>query len=152
MEKINWITKHYNELTVDEFFDILYLRTEVFVVEQDCPYQEVDNKDKESFHLFGISKDNKVIAVSRILPQGLSYDEISVGRVAVKKDYRGKGIADEMMLKTLSFINKEFGQQPIRISAQEYLLSFYNRHGFSQVGNGYLEDNIPHVEMLKPIA
>ena len=94
MEKVTWQTKAFKTLTVDEYFEILYLRTEVFVVEQNCPYQEVDEKDRQSFHLFGRAENGEVIAVSRILPQGVSYDEVSIGRVALKKAYRGKGIAD----------------------------------------------------------
>ena len=148
MEKINWQTKHFKDLSVEEYWGILYLRTEIFVVEQDCPYQEVDEKDKVSFHLFGINERNEVIATSRILPQGVSYKEISIGRVALKKEIRGKGIADVMMLKTFEFIKNEFGEARVRISAQEYLINFYGKHGFKQVGEGYLEDNIPHIEMI----
>jgi len=148
MEKITWQTKHFKDLTVDEYFELLFLRTEIFVVEQDCPYQEVDEKDRVSYHLFGSAENGKVIAVSRVLPQGISYKEISIGRVALKKEYRRQGIADQMMLETFRFINQKFGKQPIRISAQQYLLKFYAKHGFNQVGEMYLEDNIPHVEMV----
>ncbi|PCH98025.1 MAG: GNAT family N-acetyltransferase [Gammaproteobacteria bacterium] len=145
---MSWQTKAFKDLTVDEYFEILYLRIEIFVVEQDCPYQEVDEKDRISFHLFGRAENGDVIAVTRILPQGVSYDEISVGRVALKKEYRGKGIADELMLETFKFIKSHFGEQPVRISAQQYLLNYYNKHGFRQVGDMYLEDDIPHVEMI----
>lgn len=148
MEKITWQTKHFKDLTVDEYFEVLYLRTEIFVVEQDCPYQEVDEKDRKSFHLFGRAENGQVIAVSRVVLPGVSYKEISIGRVALKKEYRGKGIANEMMNETLKFIEEQFGKQPIRISAQQYLLNFYSGHGFKQVGEMYLEDNIPHVEMV----
>ncbi len=148
MEKISWQTKAFKDLTVDEFFEIIYLRTEIFVVEQNCPYQEIDEKDRKSFHIFGKTPAGQLIAVSRILPPGVSYQEISIGRVGLKKECRGKGIADEMMNETLQFIESNFGKQAIRISAQQYLLSFYNKHGFQQVGEMYLEDNIPHVEML----
>ncbi|MGB0882227.1 MAG: GNAT family N-acetyltransferase, partial [Vicingaceae bacterium] len=148
MEKITWTTKAFKDLSIDEYFELLHLRTAVFVVEQDCPYQEVDEKDRKSFHLYGKTEKGEVIAVTRILPKGVSYDEISVGRVALKKEYRGKGIADTLMIETLQFIESEFGKQPIRISAQTYLLNYYNKHGFKQVGKGYLEDDIPHIEML----
>jgi ElaA protein len=149
MEKIIWQTKHFNDLSVDEYWEILYLRTAIFVVEQDCPYQEVDEKDKVSFHLFGSDEQGRVIATSRILPKGISYKEVSIGRVALKKEQRGKGIADIMMLKTFEFIKNLFGEAPVRISAQEYLKNFYGKHGFIQIGDGYLEDNIPHIEMLR---
>lgn len=146
---ITWISKAFKDLTVDEYFEIIHLRIAVFVVEQDCPYQEVDEKDRKSFHLFGRAENGKLIAVTRILPKGVSYKEVSVGRVALDKAYRGKGIADELMLESFKVIAKEFGQQSIRISAQEYLLNYYNKHGFEQVGDGYLEDDIPHMEMLR---
>jgi ElaA protein len=149
MEKIIWTTKAFKDLTVDDYFELLHLRVAVFVVEQDCPYQEVDEKDRQSFHLIGKTDSGEVIAVTRVLPQGVSYDEISIGRVALKKEYRGKGIADTLMIETFQFIEKKFGKQPIRISAQEYLLNYYNKHDFKQVGKGYLEDDIPHIEMLR---
>jgi ElaA protein len=149
MEKITWQTKHFNDLTVNEYWELLHLRTEVFVVEQDCPYQEVDEKDKVAYHLWGTDNNGKVIATSRVLPQGISYKEISIGRVVLKMEARGKGIADEMMIETFKFIKTQFGNQAIRISAQTYLLNFYGKYDFKQVGEGYLEDNIPHIEMLK---
>lgn len=151
MEKITWNTKHFKDLTVDEYFEILHLRTAIFVVEQDCPYQEVDEKDRKAFHLFGRAKNGEVIAVTRILPQNVSYDEISIGRVALKKEARGRGIADELMEQTLKFIESILGKQNIRISAQTYLLNYYGKFGFQQVGKEYLEDNIPHVEMLRQV-
>jgi len=149
MAKITWTTKAFKNLTVDEYFELLHLRVAVFVVEQDCPYQEVDEKDRQSFHLFGRAENGEVIAVTRVLPKGVSYQEISIGRVALKKEFRGQGIADTLMIETFKFIEREYGKQPIRISAQEYLLNYYNKHEFVQVGDGYLEDDIPHVEMLK---
>src|SRR3990167_1574532 len=126
MEKITWQTKAFKDLTVDEFFEIIQLRTAIFVVEQNCPYQDVDEKDRKSFHLFGKTPKGQLVAVSRILPPGVSYQEISIGRVALKKEYRGKGIADEMMKESFQFIENHFGKQAIRISAQHYLLNFYN--------------------------
>jgi ElaA protein len=151
MEKIIWQTKAFKDLSVDEYFEILFLRTEIFVVEQDCPYQEVDEKDRQSFHLFGRAENGEVIAVTRVLPQGISYNEVSIGRVALKKTFRGQGIADVLMIESFNFITKQFGNVPIRISAQEYLLKYYTKHGFNQVGEMYLEDDIPHLEMLKTV-
>ncbi|MCB0400755.1 MAG: GNAT family N-acetyltransferase [Flavobacteriales bacterium] len=148
MEKINWNTKAFNDLTVNEYWEILHLRTAIFVVEQDCPYQEVDEKDRKSYHLFGRNEQDEVIATSRIVLPGISYPEVSIGRVALKKEERGKGIADRMMLETFAFIGKTFGDVPVRISAQEYLKNFYSKHGFKQVSESYLEDDIPHIEML----
>ena len=146
---ITWTTKTFKDLTVDEYFELLHLRIAVFVVEQNCPYQEVDEKDRQSYHLFGRAENGEVIAVTRVLPKGVSYQEVSIGRVALKKEFRGKGIADTLMIETFKFIETELGKQSIRISAQEYLLNYYYKHGFTQVGDGYLEDDIPHVEMLK---
>ena len=149
MAEINWQVKHFNELTVPEYHDLLFLRIEVFVIEQDCPYQDVDNKDKVAYHVFGTNNKNETVAVARILPKNVSYTEISIGRIAVDKNNRGTGIADDLMNTCFEFIEQQFGKQPIRISAQQYLLNFYNRHGFKQVSEMYLEDNIPHIEMLK---
>lgn len=149
MAKIRWICKHFSELSALEYHHILFLRTEVFVVEQNCPYQEVDEKDVVAFHLFGLNKKNEVVAVTRILPQGVSYQEVSIGRVAIKKMYRGTGLAHELMLESFAALENIYGKQPIRISAQEYLVNYYSKHGFKQVGEMYLEDDIPHVEMLK---
>lgn len=151
MAEINWQVKHFNELTVPEYHDLLFLRIEVFVIEQDCPYQDVDNKDKKAYHVFGTNSKNETIAVARILPQNVSYPEVSVGRIAVDKNNRGTGIADELMNTCFEFIETQFGKQSIRISAQQYLLNFYNRHGFKQVSEMYLEDNIPHIEMLRSL-
>lgn len=149
MAEINWQVKHFSELNVPEYHDLLFLRIEVFVIEQDCPYQDVDNKDKVAYHVFGTNSKNETIAVARILPKNVSYPEISIGRIAVGKNNRGTGVADELMNTCFEFIEKQFGKQHIRISAQQYLLNFYGRHGFKQVSEMYLEDNIPHIEMLK---
>ena len=149
MEKIKWICKHFNELSALEYHHILFLRTEVFVVEQNCPYQEVDEKDIVAYHLFGLNKKNEVVAVTRILPQGVSYQEVSIGRVAIKKMYRGTGLAHELMLESFAALENIYGKQPIRISAQEYLVKYYSAHGFKQVGKMYLEDDIRHVEMVR---
>lgn len=148
MEKITYSTKAFNDLTVNEYHDVLFLRTAVFVVEQNCPYQEIDEKDKLSFHLFGRNETGEVVAVTRIIPPGVAYHEVSIGRVAIKKTERGKGLADELMLETLKFIDQNWNKQNIKISAQTYLLNYYNKHGFQQIGEPYLEDNIPHIEMV----
>lgn len=148
-EHINWNIKHFTELTVAEYHLLLALRTAVFVVEQDCPYQEVDDKDMVAFHAFGTRDNGTCIAVARILPKNVSYPEVSIGRIAVAKSVRGMGIADDLMNKCFEFIVQQFEPQNIRISAQQYLTNFYNRHGFIGVSEMYLEDNIPHIEMLR---
>ena len=101
MAKIDWEIKAFQNLTVIELFEILHLRTSIFVVEQNCAYQEVDNVDPQSYHVFGKQKDGDVIAVARIVPPGISYKEISVGRVAIKKEYRGKGIGGLLLARSI---------------------------------------------------
>lgn len=148
MQELTWQVKHFKEISVNDYHDILHLRTAIFVVEQNCPYQEVDEKDKQAYHLFARNSKNEVVAVTRILPSGISYAEVSIGRVALKMEERGKGIADSLLEKSKVFIEEKFGKSSIRISAQTYLLNYYQRHGFMPVGEEYLEDDIPHIEML----
>lgn len=143
-----WEVKHYKELSLDEFHDLISLRIEVFVVEQNCPYQELDGKDKLAFHLIGRSDQGEIIGTSRVLGPGISYPEVSIGRVVISKKVRGQGVAHEMMNESKRFIEKQFGNVAIRISAQEYLENYYSGHGFEFTGKKYLEDDIPHMEML----
>ncbi len=144
---IIWNCKHYKDLSLDDFHDMIQLREKVFVVEQDCPYLDVDGKDKVSYHIYG-KEDGKVVATSRILPQGVSYDEVSIGRVVVDPITRGKSYGREMMKETMKYIETTFGKVDVRISAQTYLKEFYGSFGFKQVGEPYLEDNIPHIQMI----
>ncbi|WP_027629374.1 GNAT family N-acetyltransferase [Ruminiclostridium cellobioparum] len=144
---MNWNLKKFNEMTTEELYEILKLRNEIFVVEQQCAYQDCDDKDKKALHLFLQDKD-EITAYLRILEKGVSYNEISIGRVVVNKNYRGKGLAKEMMLAALKYIDENLHEREIRISAQAYLLKFYKSLGFHEVSEQYLEDNIPHVEML----
>ena len=145
---ITWHIKHFSELSTREYHHILTLRIGIFVVEQNCPYQEVDTKDLHSYHLWGVI-NVQVVAVVRIVEVGISYDEISIGRVAVAKDYRGTNIANDLMSASIDFIEEKLGRQSIRISAQEHLQKFYHRFDFETVSEMYLEDDIPHVEMLR---
>ena len=146
---ILWSILHFDDLSTMQLFDILALRTEIFVVEQDCPYQEVDEKDKKAFHVMAYTKENQLIAVARILPPGISYKELSFGRVAVKMNFRGKGFGDLLNRKLIDYIESRFPNENIRISAQSHLKSFYEKHGFKQVSEEYDEDGIPHIEMLR---
>ncbi|MBE6054770.1 MAG: GNAT family N-acetyltransferase [Clostridium sartagoforme] len=145
---MNWKIKKFKELSVDELYRIIELRNEVFVVEQECIYQDCDRKDLEAFHLF-YTEGNKVVATLRILNKGVSYEEISIGRVAVDKSYRRKNLGRKAMELALDFIKNTYGESPIRISAQVYIKNFYKSLGFNEVSEVYLEDNIPHVEMLR---
>ncbi|QVY62550.1 GNAT family N-acetyltransferase [Cytobacillus gottheilii] len=144
---MGWKLKAFDELTNIELYNILKERTLVFVVEQNCPYLEVDGKDPYSYHFF--KEDNgEIIAYSRILPAGVSYQEASIGRVFVKKEYRGQGIAEELLKNSLDFIQNELKETNVKIQAQDYLRKFYNSFGFKTISETYLEDNIPHVDML----
>ncbi|KEI76324.1 GNAT family N-acetyltransferase [Clostridium botulinum] len=144
---MEWKLKKFKELSVEEMYEILRVRNQVFIVEQECPYQDIDYKDKNAYHLF--AHDNGIIiAYLRILEKGISYDEISIGRVLINKDYRGKGLARKLMLKAIEFIENNMNENEIKISAQAYLLDFYRSLGFNEVSEVYLEDNIPHIDML----
>ena len=139
---------HYSQLNIDHFHDIIALRIKIFVIEQDCPYQDLDGKDKVSYHLFYTNNKDEVVAATRILPQNISYAEVSIGRVVVDKDCRGLGLGDLIMKESMNFVQAEFGQVNVRLSAQKHLENYYGKHGFKSTGKEYLEDGIPHVEML----
>lgn len=139
---------HFSKLSTNDFHDIIQLRINVFIIEQNCPYPELDNKDKEAHHVFYRNDKGEVIATARILAKGVSYDEISVGRVCTSLSVRKAGEGKILMKQTMDFIEKLFGKQPVRISAQQYLVKYYSDFGFKQVSEMYLEDDIPHVEML----
>lgn len=144
---MNWVVKKFSELSSDELYEILKLRSEVFVVEQECIYEDCDGKDKKSYHLFA-EQNGEILVYLRILEKGVSYNEISIGRVLANKKYRGRGFAKQMMLRAIEFIEHYLNQKTIRISAQVYLLNFYSSFGFVKVSDVYLEDEIPHIEML----
>ncbi|MBU2020416.1 MAG: GNAT family N-acetyltransferase [Bacteroidetes bacterium] len=146
---ITWHIKLFNELTAKEFHDLLQLRIDVFVVEQNCPYPELDNKDLQAVHIFATNEHNKVVAVARVLPAGISYAEVAIGRVATSKEVRMTGLGHELMKRCLNYISITYQTNTVRISAQKYLEAFYTNHGFIPTGKEYLEDNIPHLEMLK---
>ncbi|HBI93678.1 MAG TPA: GNAT family N-acetyltransferase [Terrisporobacter glycolicus] len=144
---MNWKIKKFNELNIEEIYKILALRNEIFIVEQECPYLDCDDKDLNSYHLF-LTENGQIVSYLRILEKGVSYDEISIGRVAVKKSYRGKGISRKMMQKAIEFIENNLSENTIKIQAQAYLLDFYSSLGFKAVSEEYLEDNIPHIDMI----
>ena len=144
---MEWTIKQFQDLTLDELYAILYLRTAVFVVEKACPYQEVDNKDQESYHLLG--QDNgDVVAYARLLPPGLSFHQASIGRVLVAPSHRGQGLGQQLMARSLAFLVEELGQKRIQLSGQTYLEAFYKSFGFQPISDMYLEDDIPHKDML----
>lgn len=143
---MNFILKDFTALSVKELFEIYKLRSEIFVVEQNCVYQDIDNKDLLSFHLMLIGKE-ELIGYCRILPPGTSYKECSIGRVAIKREFRSKGSGKFLMNQCIHKTLELFNNQDIIISAQSYLLKFYSDLGFRAEGEHYLEDEIPHIKM-----
>lgn len=144
---MQWKIKTFGELTTAELYEILRIRAEVFVVEQTCVYQDLDLKDKRAYHVF-VEENGEIIAYLRVLEKDVSYPEISIGRVLVKETYRGRGLARKLMQRAVSFIEEVLRENEIRISAQKYLLKFYESLGFTMVSEVYQEDGIEHVEML----
>lgn len=145
---MKWTIKTFEDLTTKELYEILQLRAEVFVVEQDCPYQDVDNKDMDSYHVMGYDK-NHLAAYTRIVKPGISYQEIAIGRVVVSPKNRAQRLGVNVMQKSIEYIESQLQKQPIRLSAQSHLQKFYADLGFQFTGKEYLEDGIPHVEMLR---
>lgn len=148
---MSWNIVSFDALSREDLYRILQIRNAVFIVEQNCPYQDVDNRDFGAFHLFYVS-DNAMLAYCRLLPAGSSYKEVSIGRFLTVRSARGQGLGKVMMEKAVQFIKTEWPKQNIRISAQKYLQVFYESFGFKVQGPDYLEDNIPHVEMLLDLA
>ncbi len=146
--KIKWEIKSFETLDTLEFHNILKTRINVFVVEQNCPYPELDDKDFYATHLMGKDECNEIIAYARLLPPGISYEESSIGRVLTIESVRGKGIGHLLIDQSIETTQKLFGSGPIKISAQEHLVQFYTQHGFNSYGESYFEDGIPHVSML----
>ena len=138
-----WEVKEWADLSTREVENIFSLRSEVFVVEQDCVYQDIDGKDQKAKHVLG-KKENDIVAYARIFKPGDYFKEASFGRAVVKKTERGKGVGDELVKNCLENITEE----EIKISAQSYLKGFYGKHGFKAEGKEYLEDGIPHTAMF----
>ncbi len=144
---LNITVKNFNELTANELYHILQLRSEVFVVEQDCVYQDIDSKDQKALHVIG-KQENMIVAYTRIFRAGDYFKEASIGRVVVKKEQRKYGFGYEIMQYSIQAVKEQLNERIIRISAQSYLKSFYNSLGFKEIGEGYLEDGIPHIAMV----
>ncbi len=151
LQAIAWQSKPFNELTVDELYDALKLRIDVFVVEQTCYYPDLDDLDRhpQTLHLF-CYQNNEMTAYLRILPQGLTYqDHPSIGRVIIKASARGTGLSHLLMKQALTICEQVYPEQTIKISAQAHLEHFYNQHGFIKCSDMYLEDGIEHIAMLQ---
>ena len=145
---MTWLLKTFDSLTLQELYAILRLRTEVFVVEQNCVFQDMDNKDQQCYHLMGW-KDGQLNAYTRLVPPGVSYKEPSIGRVVTSPVARGNGTGKLLMEKSIEEIIQLYGKTPIKIGAQLYLKKFYESLGFSQTSNKYDEDGIDHIEMYR---
>ena len=143
---MDFLIKSFNELNTTELYNILQLRSEVFVVEQDCVYQDVDFKDQKALHVFGF-KNDKIIAYTRIFKPGDYFKNASIGRVVVAANERKYGFGHDLIKASIKAIKTHFNVDEITISAQEYLKKFYETHQFIQVGEEYLEDGIPHIRM-----
>ncbi len=146
---ILWSLKSFHNLSSNELYDLLQMRQQVFVVEQTCPYRDLDGIDQLSLHLTG-RKNNIIVAYSRIIPPGILYPEPSIGRVASHIEVRGTGIGRELFKRSMDECVKLFGHQPVKITAQSYLKNFYESFGFEMQGESFLEDNIPHIYMICP--
>ena len=140
--------KSFNDLTKCELYDLLQLRSEVFVVEQNCVYQDIDGKDEKALHVLGF-KNNKIVAYTRIFKPGDYFDFSSIGRVVVAKNERTYKYGYDIMKASITAIEMHYNVSKIKISAQAYLKTFYNNCGFIEIGEEYLEDDIPHIAMIK---
>lgn len=147
MSNIIWKIKAFEEFTVPELYNVLKARIDVFVVEQNCPYPDLDDYDQKAVHIWA-EKDGKILANCRIFDKGIKYQEASIGRVLTTEKGRGKNLGKQLIAYALETIKARFHTSEVRISAQDYLLKFYGEFGFEDTGKKYLEDDIPHTEML----
>ena len=150
---IEWQTKRFDELSNDELYDLLKLRIDVFVVEQTCYYPDLDDLDRADgvLHLLG-KINNEIVAYLRILPQGVHYEDyVAIGRVLTREDVRSKGYGHPLMAEAISQCKQRYPAIDIKISAQQHLEKFYEKHGFVTVSDMYLEDDIPHIAMLRAV-
>lgn len=141
-------TKQFDQLTITELYLILQLRSEIFVVEQDCVYQDIDGKDAKGLHIL-CWEGTILVAYARAFKAGIYFEEAAIGRVVVRDNYRKLGYGHKVMNESIMALEKEYEKGPIKISAQTYLVIFYESHGFKTIGTRYLEDGIPHIAMLK---
>ncbi len=145
-DTITWYVDYFEDLDIYKLYNLLYLRGEVFVVEQDCPYLDIDNKDQKALHLQGYLGE-KLVAYCRMFKPGDYFTEASIGRVIVAAEFRKYGYGHQLMQKAIGLQASLLNQTKITISAQLYLKKFYESHGFKQTIDAYLEDNIPHIQM-----
>jgi ElaA protein len=147
---LTWTAKPFDALTLAELYALLRLRSEVFVVEQTCAFQDMDGQDQAAYHLLGHTETGELAAYARLFDAGIVYPEASIGRVVVSPRFRRYGLGRELLRQAIAHGETLFGAQPIQIGAQLYLKAFYESLGFQQYGPGYLEDGIPHIHMTRP--
>ena len=145
---VQFFSKRFSELTNEELYELLRLRSDVFVVEQECVFLDLDNKDQEAIHVLG-KKGSKLVAYTRLFDKQQYYEQASIGRVVVNKDERKFGYGHDLMRFSIDEITNRFQTSDIKIGAQTYLQQFYESHGFKQIGANYIEDGIPHMYMMK---
>jgi ElaA protein len=145
---MHWHLQSFQELTNEALYAIMKARQEVFIIEQNCNYLDADGKDIHCLHLT-LKIENQIAAYARIVPAGISYVEVSIGRVLTAKNFRRKNYGIELMHKAIAYATQLYGNVPIKIGAQQYLKAFYESFGFVQQGEPYLEDDIPHIYMLR---
>jgi ElaA protein len=147
---MNFQCINFEQLTLRQLYDVLALRTDVFIVEQNCPFHDTDGKDFVAHHCLGYDQDGDLVAYTRLFDTDLSFEGyISIGRVATARKVRGQGVGQELMRYSLQKCQELYGTKPIKIGAQQYLLRFYESFGFQSTGEDYLEDGIPHSIMIK---
>ncbi len=151
MTFFHWKAKTFQQLSIDQLFEILKLRVDVFVVEQQCAYPELDEHDRhpETRHLSGRNDVGELLAYARLLPPGLRYQEVNLGRIVVRADFRKQGVGHQLLQNALEEISGCWPKTSVKISAQEYLQKLYEQYGFARISDVYLEDGIPHVEMVR---
>ncbi len=145
---LTWRCLPFDALSPRALYDLLRLRTDVFVIEQNCVFQDMDGADPDCHHLLG-EREGRLLAYARLVPAGLKFAEASIGRVVSDPTTRGTGMGHALMREAVSHLHMRWGQQPIRIGAQAHLQSFYRQHGFEPAGPLYIEDGIDHIEMLR---
>ena len=143
---MDWKIYQFDDLSSRKLYDVLKLRVDVFVVEQNCPYPELDGLDQQSVHLL-CSENSKLIAYARLVPSGAKYEVPSIGRVIVHEDARGRGLAKELLERSIDYISNEWGADAIKLQGQVYLKEFYQSFGFQPISASYDEDGIPHIDM-----
>lgn len=145
---ITWTVKPFETLSTNDLYRIVQARVEIFVIEQNTPYQDLDNTDQKALHLWA-EQDGKILAYCRLFNKGIKYNEASIGRVLTTEGARGTGLGKQLIARAIEVIEKEYQTSEIRISAQDYLIKFYSDFGFQDTGKKYLEDNLPHTEMIR---